>query len=104
MSEIVQKELGREELENFYVMVKAYFPSAVVKSEDDTAGICLLKAKNRNTDYIADVMYTDKGLVYSVIKRKYVSYGWFTTIYVQTTDESVFMHTLGALKDGCYED
>lgn len=102
------KSMNGFELENFYVMVKAYFPSAVVKTVDDKAGICLLKTRkndyHRNTDYIADVVYTDKGLVYSVIEREYVSYGWFTTIYVNTTDESEFMHTLGALKDGCYED
>ena len=29
MKEIVQKELGREELENFYVMVRSYYPNAV---------------------------------------------------------------------------
>lgn len=101
------KSLNGFELEKFYVMVKAYFPSATVKTEDDTAGICLLKTKkndsNRNTDYMAYLMYTDKGLVYSVIEREYVRYGWFTTIYVNTTDESLFMHTLCALKDGCYE-
>lgn len=104
----MNKSLNGFELENFYVMVKAYFPSAEVKTEDDTAGVCLLKTKKNkyklHTDYFADVRYTDYGLEYFVFEREYIGCGWFTTIYVRTTDESKFMHTLGALKEGCYED
>ena len=38
MDELVQKELGREELENFYVMARSYYPNAVRKAETGITG------------------------------------------------------------------
>lgn len=96
MDEIVQKELSREELENFYVMVRAYYPNAVMGFEPGTTGFSWLFGYDEKERRVgvhngsAMILGTDRGAIY------YVGvHGKKTERLCRTTSRKRFM---GALK------
>ena len=97
MDEIVQKELSREELENFYVMVRAYYPNAVMGFEPGTTGFSWLfgydekEGRVRIHNGSAMILGTDRGAIYYVG----VAHGKKTERLCRTTSRKRFM---GALK------
>ena len=104
--EIIQKDLSREELENFYVMVRSYYPNAVRGVEAGVTGFCWLfgydeserRAEVHNGS--AMILGTDSGALYYVG----VGHGRHTDRLCCTKSRKRFMTALRKLSetDYCY--
>lgn len=97
MKEIVQKDLSREELENFYVMVRSYYPNAVMGFEPGSTGFSWLFGYDETERRVgvhngsAMILGTESGTIYYVG----VAHGKKTERLCRTTSRKRFM---GALK------
>ena len=97
MDEIVQKDLSREDLENFYVMVRAYYPNAVMGFEPGSTGFSWLFGYDEKERRVgvhngsAMILGTEGGAIYYVG----VAHGKKTERICRTTSRKRFM---GALK------
>lgn len=97
MKEIVQKDLSREDLENFYVMVRAYYPNAVMGLEPGSTGFSWLFGYDETERRVgvhngsAMILGTESGAIYYVG----VAHGKKTERLCRTTSRKRFM---GALK------
>ena len=104
--EIVQKDLSREELENFYVMVRSYYPNAVRGVEPGVTGFCWLFGYNETERRVgihngsAMILGTDSGAWYYVG----VSHGRHTDRLCRTRSRKRFMTALKKLSEtmDCY--
>ena len=94
----MSKKLEQADLENFFVMCRAYYPNAEILSISDSVGYVLLW-QDGTRDYTADMVMVDGGLKYSLCERERVSYGWFTTIYCKTANVDEFMDGLRRFSD-----
>lgn len=95
--EIEQKELSREELENFYVMVRAYYPNAVRGVELGVTGFAWLYGYDERelSEGSAMIMGTDTGPLYYVGE----SAGGRTVRRCRTRSRRRFMNALQLLSD-----
>lgn len=104
-NEIVRKELGREELESFYVMVRAYYPNAVRGTEPVVTGFCWLFGYNETERRVgvhngsAMILGTESGTMYYVG----VSHGKKTERLCRTTSRKRFMSALKKLSSVDWE-
>ena len=105
MSEIVPKELGREELENFYVMVRSYYPNAVMGFEPGSTGFSWLFGYDETERRVgvhngsAMILGTESGTMYYVG----VSHGKKTERLCRTTSRKRFMSALKKLSSVDWE-
>jgi hypothetical protein len=105
MDELLPKELGREELENFYVMVRAYYPNAVRGCEPGVTGFAWLFGYGESERRVgvhngsAMIIGTDRGPMYYVG----VSHGRRTIRLCRTKSGKRFMVALKKLSSVDWE-
>ena len=95
---VIRRELSRSDREQFYVMVRAYFPNAVTIPETENDSMVWLFGQDR-TDYrgSAMIMGTSKG-VYLYVGNENVKTGKFQRL-CKTKNPALFMSKLKILSD-----
>ena len=99
MAEIVQKDLSREELENFYIMVRSYYPNAVMGFEPGSTGFSWLFGYDETERQVgvhhgsAMILGTERGARYYVG----VKHGNKTERLCRTSSRKRFMNALRKL-------